>query len=251
MNSGPAEDKAELIKWWDALYVALEDFPRGLHMARKCQHPDAQWLCALFPVGYDEEFNDVELEVSMREEVVAVLEAEGDDPRSLFLLVFNCHCDGMVKLQKAAELGYAPAQAELSFMAVDVAEMLAWAEKAVAQGDRVGMTRLGECLLKDLSCEENKVRAVELLKEAAQLASGALALTLDCTVTTKWTGSDIAGGPSRRCEKAIPLLLDPCLKLQLNSLRARMSKLKWGASCLSSARHSKETSTKKREECLV
>ncbi len=58
--SGAAADKAELIKWWDALEaVRLSlgdpglDRQKALQLARECRHADAQWLAALFPAGTD------------------------------------------------------------------------------------------------------------------------------------------------------------------------------------------------------
>jgi hypothetical protein len=43
-------DRAELIKWWDALddLHHIWDVEQGLQMARECRHPDAQWLPSCF-----------------------------------------------------------------------------------------------------------------------------------------------------------------------------------------------------------
>ncbi len=59
MNTRAIADKTDQIKWADALdslgTLGFErDVSKGLQLARECQHPDAQWLCSLFPdVGDD------------------------------------------------------------------------------------------------------------------------------------------------------------------------------------------------------
>ncbi len=77
MSAGPVVAKADQVAWWVALDVIcdlhLRDFERGLELARKCRHPEAQWLCSLFPPGVT------------KEEVVRVLEAQDDSPLVVFL----------------------------------------------------------------------------------------------------------------------------------------------------------------------
>jgi hypothetical protein len=50
MNNGSVvADRAEEIKWWDALdWLRRMDFTKGLRMARDCRHLDAQWLACLY-----------------------------------------------------------------------------------------------------------------------------------------------------------------------------------------------------------
>ncbi len=151
-------DKTEQIKWWDVLDMIREDmFEVGLRWARECQHPDAQWLASLFP---DEP-------VTMTKQVMlSVMKAQGDDPRALFICF--CLSDDKVTLRQAATLGYAPAQAVLAECCC-VAEQFAWLEKAVAQGDRQGLFRLGLWLWVGRGCTKDRTRAVTLWKEAAEL----------------------------------------------------------------------------------
>ncbi len=106
---GAVDDKAELIKWWDAIDIicgcngAFQDLAKGLHMARECTHEDARWLCALFPA--DESVLSGEV---MRQ----VLSALGDDRRTHFF--FGPLGSYFESLWRSAQLGYAPAQAQLA-----------------------------------------------------------------------------------------------------------------------------------------
>ncbi len=84
MSAGPIVAKADEQAWWVALGVIseascdrdLEGFERGLELARKCRHPEAQWLCSLFPPG---------VEMTDEEEVVRVLEAQDERPLVVLL----------------------------------------------------------------------------------------------------------------------------------------------------------------------
>jgi hypothetical protein len=124
-------DPAELFKWWDALdalgvTARGGTIERGLQLARESRHPDAKWLASLFPAG------DAVTAQRMAE---VMLEQGGDDPRAVYLA--GVHLDDRAMRRRAAEMGYAPAQAQT---AVDYGgdDMFAWAEKASAQGDRTG-----------------------------------------------------------------------------------------------------------------
>jgi TPR repeat protein len=56
-------------------------------------------------------------------------------------------------LLRAAEMGYAPAQAGLvAFMVRDGESAFRWAERAAAQFDREGLFRLGRCLHRGTGC---------------------------------------------------------------------------------------------------
>jgi hypothetical protein len=70
--------QAELIKWWDAYDAILgvwklRDMEHGFRLARSCRHPDALWLCALFPAG----------EVPSLRELEAAMLAEAHDVRAM------------------------------------------------------------------------------------------------------------------------------------------------------------------------
>jgi hypothetical protein len=52
--AGSFSEKAEQIKWWDALHALVgqsDDVEKGLQLVRECRPPDAQWLAALVPAG--------------------------------------------------------------------------------------------------------------------------------------------------------------------------------------------------------
>ncbi len=168
MKRGGVEEAA-LIKWWDTLDVLAgrmspPNVKKGLQMARDCRHPDAQWLCSRFPEG----------STLTDEEVVTVMLAQGDDPRALFLMwnhhLEQCH-GGSTMLRRAAELGYAPAQADLVLMAEDK-DAFAWAERAAVQGDRWGLYQLADLLEDGRGCERDRSKAVALFGEAADLGCG-------------------------------------------------------------------------------
>jgi hypothetical protein len=85
MNTGAAGvERAEQIKWWDALDALAEEcVEEGLQMTRKCLHPDAQWLASLFPAGVAvarERMREMMLELrnDRRALYVAWLLGEGD-----------------------------------------------------------------------------------------------------------------------------------------------------------------------------
>ncbi len=151
--------RADAVRWSDALDSFLETrFDEGLRLARDSRHPDAQWLCSTVPAG------DVTGEGLKRAMV-----AQGEDPRALFMLY--CLRDGQQHLRRAAELGYAPAQADLVLMAEDK-DAFAWAERAAVQGDRWGLYQLADLLEDGRGCERDRSKAVALFGEAADLGCG-------------------------------------------------------------------------------
>jgi hypothetical protein len=155
---------AEQIKWWDVQddLVGVYGFPDQvleLRMASECRHPDAQWLASLLPTG----------KAVTRRWLKEGLERI-DDPRAQCLawrMALSIHM-GSAGLRRAAEMGYAPAQAELS-TACGRDDALLWATLAATAGDRRGISRLGECYLEGLGCTKDKVRALELFQQAAAL----------------------------------------------------------------------------------
>jgi hypothetical protein len=127
-------------------------------MARLCEHPDAKWLVALFPR------DDVS-----QEAVRAVMEAEGDDARALYIAwsMGQDPCEDLTLLRRAGQLGYAPAQADLVLQ--DLFDELLWAEKAAYQGERWGWLRLAGCYHGGLGVEVSLPKEIAALKEAAEL----------------------------------------------------------------------------------
>jgi hypothetical protein len=169
MNGGaPAIDRAEKIKWWDALDVICGvregGVEAGLQMARSCQHPDAQWLVALFPAG-----RAAVTPQHLRE----VMLEQGEDPRAMFLnwcVARNIDGDEYVPddgvLFRAAEMGYAPAQALRSTFP---GMSSCWAQRSADQCDRSGLYQLAQCLIYGRDCERDRRKAIELFRAAAEL----------------------------------------------------------------------------------
>jgi hypothetical protein len=173
MNAGAAAAvaKADLIKWWDALDAMLVQDPdaqraqqlflAALRLARESQHPDARWLVSLLPAGEDV------TPASLRE----VMQKQGNDARGMHIAWLMGDRRQNDLLARAAEKGYAPAQALLSAVCEDGDTSFALAQRAADQGDRSGFGRLGYCLIAGTGCISDSVRAVGLLKEAAELGS--------------------------------------------------------------------------------
>ncbi len=155
--------RAELIKWWDALdaltgRLGKRDAAKGLKLARDSEHADAKWLASLFPAN----------EPVTEQGILDVMEAQGDDPRALYLRgELSNHPEWV---QQAAEKGFAPAQVSWDVRSnANDAEKRAWALKAAAQGDRVGISVLAHYEWEGSGCEEDRAKAVVLWKEAAGL----------------------------------------------------------------------------------
>jgi hypothetical protein len=161
MNRGAVVvDKAELIKWFDVLDKLAEDgraldVDRLLQMARECQHPDSQWLAALFPAA-----------VSVTEERVReVMLQQGDDPRALYFASQLVRFD-LGLLRRAAEGGFARAQVDVAWRTVGSAEKLELLEKACEQNDREGLFQLGRLVHRRFGYAD---RAINLSRSAAEL----------------------------------------------------------------------------------
>jgi hypothetical protein len=168
MKTGaPVADMAEQIKWWDTLDAFRRawgrvDVEKALQMARECQHPDAQWLAALFPAGVPV------TQQRMSEVMQAQGDAQGDDARGLFLL-WRVGRESDSVLRRSAEMGYPPAQALWSVNAYDGAETcFKWARLACEKGDREGAFQLSQCYSDGIGCEQDRTKALELCKQAAE-----------------------------------------------------------------------------------
>jgi hypothetical protein len=174
MNVVGVADKAERIEWGEAMWCEKQrgvgaDIELGLRLARECQHPDARWLASLFPAGDD----------VTREHFCGVMRGQGEDQRALSLTEILTSVK-MERLTRVANTGYAPAQ--VAVVLIDVQTMFKYASVAAASGDRRGMFQLARCLREALGCEKDKGRAMELLREAAELGKpgGAAAVTRVC-----------------------------------------------------------------------
>jgi hypothetical protein len=187
-------ERAEQIKWWD-VQDKVECHPAlAVQMARECLHPDAIWLALLFP----EEGPGGEMVTE--ETLLSAMEAQGDDPRALFLRS-KVSPDERVLLQRASDLGYAPAQAALcSFLGANK-EAFTLAEKSAASGDRRGMYHLGRLLLGGGGCAPDPVRAASVWREAAELGQaksqscfGQLAFPAGDWQRYRWMGRGAVSG---------------------------------------------------------
>jgi hypothetical protein len=164
----PAVEREECIKWANVLDT-LGVFPgehkqddavvaAGLSLARACVHRDAQWLVAHF--SPDEVVTRERLKDAMRAEAVS-------DPRAMFLA--RDPREGYVgdQLERAARMGYAPAQAMVSFFTDK--DRLARAVASAEKGDRLGMYQLASCYWRGAVCTKDTAKALELWREAANL----------------------------------------------------------------------------------
>jgi TPR repeat protein len=162
-------DRAELIKWWDALHClgllrGPDEVEEGLQMARDSRHPDAQWLASLFPAG-------VAVTRARMREVIA---DQGEDARALFVgwLLRTEHAS-IELLTRSAKLEYAPAEAELSlallFAKTPGDEKFYLAQSAALKGDREGAYWLAMYYRLGWSCSVDMDKAVEWCRVAAEL----------------------------------------------------------------------------------
>jgi hypothetical protein len=155
-------DKAELIKWWDALRVIqsrAHSLIDGIQLAQKSKHPDALWLCSL---------------VGSRglSELASALADEEPDARTLFFRArFEGSAAGYVDaMRKVARMGYAHAQALMAALETGDPEKRAWAELAAAQGSsRDGLLRLSYLLSKGIGGPMDKKRGFAALQQAVEL----------------------------------------------------------------------------------
>jgi hypothetical protein len=151
--------REELIKWFDALdELSSFTWARGLQMARHCRHPDAVWLVSHFPAG----------EAVTRERMVEVMAEQRGDARAVFMSWKLAESDAQKVLERAAEMGYAAAQAQLASRSF-FADSYQWAVKAAEASDRLGLYQLGNCRLYGWGCDKDKDKAIELYGQAAAL----------------------------------------------------------------------------------
>jgi hypothetical protein len=136
-----------------------EQFERAMRMVRDCRHPDAQWLASLFP-------SDVSV---TREDVRAVMLQQRDDPRAMFLACRLRAAYGHELKMRAADRGYAPAQAWMSYLATEDEEGTRWAQAAALQGDRLGLFHMGHRLRRGQGCGKDEAKGKELMRQAAEL----------------------------------------------------------------------------------
>jgi hypothetical protein len=170
ISGGVFEDKAEQIRWWDALDALAErwrgplDQAAWLHGIRTCRHPDAQWLASLFPPGVD---------VSRKRMEEVMLEQMKHDSRAgFFAWLFGESVEvasSYESLVRSAERGYAPAQGRLALLVgEDDAESLKWSMRGAGQNDRNAICRLGVALHNGWGCAVDAAKGEELIRLSAE-----------------------------------------------------------------------------------
>jgi hypothetical protein len=135
---------------------------KGARKMRECRHPDALWLSSLLPV----ERADVR-----QQQMQEALRDHLEDPRAAFLAWLLSFADDAL-LERAAESGYAPAQAQMAYnWSRSATPELGydWARKASSQGNRRGLFQLGFCYYNGVGCAKNVEKGVQLYRAAAEL----------------------------------------------------------------------------------
>jgi hypothetical protein len=127
-------------------------------MARECAHPDAQWLASLFPA---------EGPPVSRKAMADVMRQHPSDARAVFLVWAFVRDEGAM-LVRAAEMGYAPAQAQMSIDGDPGDDTFSWATRGEAQGDRRAKNVLAYCYDNGEGCERDLAKAAQLYEQAAE-----------------------------------------------------------------------------------
>ncbi len=168
LKMAKTREKRERIKWFHArqLFFARRTIALGLELARDCDHEDARFLVSLFPNGAPK----------TREKAMAVFLSLPDDARCV---CWSVQCDMEPKMEEmmaSVEKGHAWAQALVGGVLSGRQESdseakvaVTWLEKAVAQGERDGMTDLSFVLARGTGCEKDEVRARQMMLEGASL----------------------------------------------------------------------------------
>lgn len=152
----------EQIKWWDALDRLGWSFAECLNLARKCLHPDARWLCSLFPLPSEGNVTP--------ERALALFQSLGEDDARVLFFRSRIH-SSEYWLRRSAAMGYAPAQGLLPSIARECNDVFELAQSAAAQGDRNGLACLAWCYWTANGCVKDPDKAKALWKEAADLGN--------------------------------------------------------------------------------
>ncbi len=147
---------SESVMWLRVRGVLPHNFDEALKMARSCQHDDAKWLVSLFPEG-----------ARVTWEEAKNVFARIKEPRALY--VHSVLTQDHEEVRKAAEFGYAPAQADMGFLAKCEKDRFAWAERAAAQGDPHGLVIFGKHLKRGVGCAKDLDNACAAFKQAAEM----------------------------------------------------------------------------------
>ncbi len=177
----------------------------GSETRKDCSHPDAQWLCRLFPKAPPSSLDDA----------VQVFMGQPDsDAKSLcfagiLLQALPQPNNANRCIHEAAELGFPLAVAELARL-LNGSERADCAKKAADLGEPHGMALLAECLEDGNTCEADAQRAMQLWQRAAELdcahAQYIYALRLEGTQKVYWLHKAASNG----CHEAAYVLHDQC-----------------------------------------
>jgi hypothetical protein len=170
------------LEWYkirDSLFgrnLENQNIALALRLAATCQHPDARWLAQVC-AG-----KDLKVKPHVRE-----LFAAQNDPRGACFAWMFGEFGGLSELRRAAELGFAFAQSELSNVTKN-GERFKWAQLAAAQGERDGYYKLACCFQDGKGCEVDLEKCKENLLRASQLHHmfGMISLGECCSSVERW-----------------------------------------------------------------
>ncbi len=162
-------EQREAIKWFHARSIffgrsSKDAVSEGFSLIRQCDHQDARFVLSLFPGDGP----------GSESQAQAVFLAQKDEPRCLCWAA-SAGAEGTHWLWKrSAELGYAWGQAIYGGRCEDRNEVVAWLEKAVAQGEVSAMNALAEQLVQGASWDPDvecnyRSNARELWRQGALL----------------------------------------------------------------------------------
>lgn len=159
--------------WPDMIIHTEENLAEGLCRLRASRHPEAVYVCSLFPEHLPQPKTAKDFEV--------VFLAQGEHPWALCyagLLGVEEDWEAVEPVMtRAANLGNAYAWAWMGIVLpefvgdrYDTDDMLRFTQRAAQGGDRTGLAFLGDLLIEeDNGCEMDAVAAVAAYKEAARL----------------------------------------------------------------------------------
>jgi hypothetical protein len=148
-------------KWYSAraTFLGLNwvlDMEKGLKLASECTHPDAKWLCEVFPLGAPD---------SVQEAVTALLSLGQEDGRAVCFAAFLEEPSERRELMgRSANWGYLLAEAWVVYDTYGMHDVSLCTQKALDARDPDAITFLAHYLR-----HRGESGALRLYKEAAQL----------------------------------------------------------------------------------
>lgn len=147
-----------LVAFYDAreLFISWRDYRKGFVLLQQCPHPEAVYVCSLFPRGLPK----------TKEEIAATFLAQGTAIATCYAGFFYVFRNEL--FYDAARRGVPLAMAECAWFERG-AIRFEWAQKAAKAGEREGMMLLGDCFWRGDGCVQDTVQATEMYKQAADL----------------------------------------------------------------------------------